>query len=77
MRIPEMRALCTVKLISGISRSALAPVSPQKTGANALRLMNATRVYQPDARELDILAPRYARFRAIYPALQSVPKTPV
>jgi xylulokinase len=36
-----------------------------------------TRVYQPDARELDILAPRYARFRAIYPALQSVPKTPV
>jgi xylulokinase len=31
-----------------------------------------SKIYKPDAEELKILAPRYARFRAIYPALKSI-----
>jgi hypothetical protein len=33
-----------------------------------------SKIYKPDAEELKILAPRYARFRAIYPALKSIQK---
>jgi xylulokinase len=33
---------------------------------------NVANIYQPDAQEKQILAPRYERFRAIYPALKSV-----
>jgi xylulokinase len=31
-----------------------------------------SKTYQPDAEELKILAPRYERFRAIYPALKAI-----
>jgi xylulokinase len=31
-----------------------------------------TKIYQTDAKEIQILAPRYERFRAIYPALKSI-----
>ncbi len=33
-----------------------------------------SKIYKPDAEELKILAPRYQRFRAIYPALKSIQK---
>jgi xylulokinase len=33
---------------------------------------NVAKIYQPDAQEKQILAPRYERFRAIYPALKSI-----
>ncbi len=32
----------------------------------------ASRIFTPDAAEHALLAPRYARFRAIYPALRSL-----
>ena len=45
------------------------------TGANVADVCLApkvTKTYQPDPVELGLLAPRYARFRAIYPALKSI-----
>lgn len=45
------------------------------TGANVADVCLAPKVtetYQPDPVELGLLAPRYARFRAIYPALKSI-----
>jgi xylulokinase len=33
-----------------------------------------SKIYKPDAEELKILAPRYQRFRAIYPALKAIEK---
>jgi xylulokinase len=33
-----------------------------------------SKIYKPDAEELKILAPRYQRFRAIYPALKAIQK---
>lgn len=33
-----------------------------------------TKTYQPDASEMRLLAPRYERFRAIYPALKAIQK---
>jgi xylulokinase len=45
------------------------------TGASMADVCKApaiTKTYQPDALEKQILEPRYARFRAIYPALKSI-----
>ena len=49
------------------------------TGASMSDVCKAPAIlktYQPDAQEKHILAPRYARFRAIYPALKSIKKKP-
>jgi xylulokinase len=45
------------------------------TGASMAEVCKApaiSKTYQPDTKEKHILAPRYARFRAIYPALKSI-----
>ena len=44
--------------------------------SDVCRVPAILKTYQPDAQEKQILAPRYARFRAIYPALKSIKKKP-
>jgi xylulokinase len=33
-----------------------------------------SKIYKPNAEDLKVLAPRYQRFRAIYPALKTIQK---
>jgi hypothetical protein len=50
------------------------PVAPLAVGASEAEVctaLPASATFTPDVAQTDLLAPRYARFRALYPALQA------
>ncbi len=57
-----------------LGAARLAWLATGATLADVCLTPKISKTYQPDSEELKILAPRYQRFRAIYPALKAIQK---